>query len=671
MEEQGKMNLPDEAQKENAENPSAQQSSQHTEGVAGMSSPSGRQDTGQPPYGYAQAPNAYGAVPRAPQYGYPAAPGVAYPQTPYQAGYPQYPQQAQPYRPQGAGAYPAQTAARPYGGFQQNAAGTGPGQYNYKASMQQHNQGSSYTGAGPGQYDFRVAAANASQKSQSSTVVPSQPAAAPQAGQPYGYGNYQQQYPAYPKPQGAGYGYYPQAQQQYGYPSQFGAVPPGQSFIQFNPQYGYGGNMYNQQRPNQPGGYPAAQGGHSGPPANLSKPGVPKAEKPVEEKPAEKPVKETPKPEQPEKKPEAAAVKEEVVEEIITENGKKKKIVRKVVKRMPSVREDIPTAKAAPRVVREQVKEIKERTGEEPIVVMKSKQGKKKVSKEGVYEPSLKDMIFGPPKKDNTNKDADLFEWKCPECGNVNADYVSTCKCGCTQRRAQNIAKGRIPKKDQKNKGNAPVKQQEAQPEIIKNEKQAIPEVSRDQLITPEDMFKFDQPNQTDETVNESTESTTEFIPAEPRPEEPKDEFDPEMPEKVELTEEEIQAQIDEFMQAPIQVWRPKTTSGSDKNAKTEIFVMGNREEEKEQADDKQSDEKKPEEKKSEDKKADGKPAEKSVVSDKREAKAPEKAEQKKPVPPVIKPVVATSAKKEEKPAAAVSEPDEFDGQVSDTEWKC
>ena len=162
MEEQGKKNLPNEGQAEEKENVSAQTAAPNGEVVSGINPPSGRQDTGQS-YGYPQTPNAYGAAPRVPQYGYnPAVPGAAYPQTPYQAGYPQYPQQAQqPYRPQAAGSYPAQQTTRPYGAYQQNANGTGPGQYNYKASMQQHNQGNSYSGAGPGQYDFRAAAANA------------------------------------------------------------------------------------------------------------------------------------------------------------------------------------------------------------------------------------------------------------------------------------------------------------------------------------------------------------------------------------------------------------------------------------------------------------------------------------------------------------------------------
>ena len=430
MEEQGKKNLPGEGQAEEQENVSAQQAVPNGEGVSGINPPSGRQDTGQG-YGYPQAPNAYGTAPRAPQYGYnPAVPGAAYPQTPYQAGYPQYPQQ--PYRPQTAGGYPTQQTARPYGAYQQNANGTGPGQYNYKASMQQHNQGSTYTGAGPGQYDFRAAAANATApKPQTATPNPQQTPAAQTGQAPYGYPNYQQQqYPNYPKPQGAGYGYYPQGQQQYGYPSQYGNVPPGQSYIQFTPQYGYGSNMYNQPRPNQQGGYNApVQGRPQQPTVSKPQPTVPgQKTKPVAAKPGEPQKTAEKKPVDSEKKPTTLPANGEVVEEIITEDGKKKKIVKRVVKKTPSGRDEKPKADGTPRFVQEQVKEIKERTGEEPIVVVKSKQAKKKPSKEGVYEPSLKDMIFGPPKKDDSDKEADFFEWKCPECGTVNADYVSTCK---------------------------------------------------------------------------------------------------------------------------------------------------------------------------------------------------------------------------------------------------
>ena len=360
--------------------------------------------------------------------------------------------------------------------------------------MQQHNQGSTYTGAGPGQYDFRAAAANATApKPQTATPNPQQTPAAQTGQAPYGYPNYQQQqYPNYPKPQGAGYGYYPQGQQQYGYPSQYGNVPPGQSYIQFTPQYGYGSNMYNQPRPNQQGGYNApVQGRPQQPTVSKPQPTVPgQKTKPVAAKPGEPQKTAEKKPVDSEKKPTTLPANGEVVEEIITEDGKKKKIVKRVVKKTPSGRDEKPKADGTPRFVQEQVKEIKERTGEEPIVVVKSKQAKKKPSKEGVYEPSLKDMIFGPPKKDDSDKEADFFEWKCPECGTVNADYVSTCKCGCTQRRAQNIAKGRIPHPSTQKAGDTQDKKDD-QPAIIKNEPQTAPKVSEDQLITPDDMFSF------------------------------------------------------------------------------------------------------------------------------------------------------------------------------------
>ena len=36
-------------------------------------------------------------------------------------------------------------------------------------------------------------------------------------------------------------------------------------------------------------------------------------------------------------------------------------------------------------------------------------------------------------------------EWKCPDCGTINNDYVSTCSCGCSQRRAKRMNAGESP----------------------------------------------------------------------------------------------------------------------------------------------------------------------------------------------------------------------------------
>ena len=44
----------------------------------------------------------------------------------------------------------------------------------------------------------------------------------------------------------------------------------------------------------------------------------------------------------------------------------------------------------------------------------------------------------GRPTKNN-NREPYFDEWKCPECGTINNDYVTACSCGCTQRRAKRI----------------------------------------------------------------------------------------------------------------------------------------------------------------------------------------------------------------------------------------
>ncbi len=41
-------------------------------------------------------------------------------------------------------------------------------------------------------------------------------------------------------------------------------------------------------------------------------------------------------------------------------------------------------------------------------------------------------------KKDN-DREPYFDEWKCPECGTINNDYVTACSCGCTQRRAKRL----------------------------------------------------------------------------------------------------------------------------------------------------------------------------------------------------------------------------------------
>ena len=42
------------------------------------------------------------------------------------------------------------------------------------------------------------------------------------------------------------------------------------------------------------------------------------------------------------------------------------------------------------------------------------------------------------PKKNN-DREPYFDEWKCPDCGMINNDYVMTCSCGCSQRRAKRL----------------------------------------------------------------------------------------------------------------------------------------------------------------------------------------------------------------------------------------
>ncbi len=44
-----------------------------------------------------------------------------------------------------------------------------------------------------------------------------------------------------------------------------------------------------------------------------------------------------------------------------------------------------------------------------------------------------------PSKKPDNDREPYFDEWKCPECGTINNDYVTACSCGCTQRRAKRL----------------------------------------------------------------------------------------------------------------------------------------------------------------------------------------------------------------------------------------
>ncbi|MBQ5566223.1 MAG: hypothetical protein IIT42_05245, partial [Clostridia bacterium] len=443
MEEQGKINFPvDNPAEEAAE----EQTAVNNGGNASEVNPPGIPNAAaQVPYAAnmgmnAAYPNQMRAVPQ-----YPAAYGNQMPaqmpampyQTPYAQGYPQQPA----YRPaQAPAAYPQQAARPAYQTFQQNAPGTGPGQYNYKASMSQHNTGSTYSGAGPGQYDFRSGTPN-TMGAKPQTVGQT----AQQAPVPYGYNSFGQYPGVYNKPQtGSGYGYY---QQQYpaGYPQQYNqGVPAGQPYLAYTPQYGAGAAMYNQQRPVQPG-YPAANR------PNAVQPGVNAA--PNTAANAALLQKKTPMPEPAKEEPKKASVEEKKPEksdngeeyrEIMGPDGKMIRVKRVAIETEPEPEEkkDGPS-----KFIQEQIKAEMGglREGEEPIIQYKSsqKKSKKKNENEGKYVPGLKDMFLGAPTKDKSDKAADFWEWKCPQCGTVNSDYTSTCQCGCTQQRAKAIARGR------------------------------------------------------------------------------------------------------------------------------------------------------------------------------------------------------------------------------------
>ena len=46
------------------------------------------------------------------------------------------------------------------------------------------------------------------------------------------------------------------------------------------------------------------------------------------------------------------------------------------------------------------------------------------------------------PAKPSNDREPYFDEWKCPDCGTINNDYVSMCSCGCTKRKAQRLANG-------------------------------------------------------------------------------------------------------------------------------------------------------------------------------------------------------------------------------------
>ncbi|MEE3450648.1 MAG: hypothetical protein VZR27_08125, partial [Acutalibacteraceae bacterium] len=679
MEEQGKINFPVENQADEAKAKEEQTAERNGENVSEVNPPGMQNAAAQTPYAANMGMNnPYGAQMRAGQQ-YPTAYGQQMPAMPYQTPYAQgYPQQPVYRAPQAPAAYPAQQPARPYTSFQQNAPGTGPGQYNYKASMTQHNAGGSYTGAGPGQYDFRSATPNTTMGAKPQTV----PQTTQQAPIPYGYNSFGQYPGVYNKPQtGSGYGYY---QQQYptGYPSQFSQpTPAGQPFLSYTPQYGYGNNMYNQQRPVQPG-YPAANRPNTAvqpgvnAPANAAPNGANVAS--LQKKtPAPEPAKEEPKkaPEE-EKKPVTTAEGDEY-REIVGPDGQKIRVKRVAKEPEP---EPVKKADGPSKFIQEQIKAEMGglREGEEPIIQYKSnqKKGKKKSANEGQYKPGLKDMILGPPKKDKTDKAADLWEWKCPQCGTVNSDYTSTCQCGCTQQRAKAIARDRVINENirennpipggmnnqqrpmgqnvqqgqnaqQRPMGqNAGNQQAPVQPITMQQRPQADQKAAQN-ILTSDDMIM--SPGSGNDIAEQPVAAVTQPETA-TKIEEPivQDDYDPEMPEKVELTEEQIQAEIDEWMNQPIQVWRPKSQKEDDKKKKvvTEIYLTPQKAAEQK---DESSDEKKPDEK------AEEKKEEKISDEPKKDSiKLAEKTEKKD----------TTKEKSDVQPA-------EPDGLINDNEWKC
>ena len=44
-----------------------------------------------------------------------------------------------------------------------------------------------------------------------------------------------------------------------------------------------------------------------------------------------------------------------------------------------------------------------------------------------------------PAPKPNNDREPYFDEWKCPDCGTINNDYVTMCSCGCSQRRAKRL----------------------------------------------------------------------------------------------------------------------------------------------------------------------------------------------------------------------------------------
>ena len=412
-----------------------------------------------------------GAYPQPPNSGYPSQFGYGQPGQQYgynpQFGYQQPFAQQGGYRPAAPG-YPQQGAA-PYG-YQQ--PGTGAGQYNYKVG---YNQNAGYSGAGPGQYDFRAASQQAGNK-------PQQAAPNAQQGQyPYAGGGYQQY--GYGQPQaGAGYGY--QQQYPYGQPNQ---------------QYGYGQQYgYNQPYPQQQAPkYPNIQRAKmANPPVTENGEAVIKVNPPKDDTRT------------------TAAVDGDIVREELSPDGKKKIVVRRVVNNQGgetppqgAQQQNVPS-KFIQNQIKNELGEDAFKGANQPVVVYKSKM-KKKPDKEGVYEPSLRDMLLGPPKKEVTDRDPDPFEWKCPDCGTINPDTVGTCMCGCTQRRAKAIAAGRIPKDVPTNKPKqeapaAPAAQQrqpqpqqlprQAQEEALFNSFMSTPDPQGQQGFMPQPGQQFAEP---------------------------------------------------------------------------------------------------------------------------------------------------------------------------------
>lgn len=76
------------------------------------------------------------------------------------------------------------------------------------------------------------------------------------------------------------------------------------------------------------------------------------------------------------------------------------------------------------------------------------------------------------------NREPYFDEWKCPECGTINNDYVSTCACGCSQRKAKKLAGGNAPRTQRPAATQRPPQQQPFTLNPTQRQTQASPPVT-------------------------------------------------------------------------------------------------------------------------------------------------------------------------------------------------